>query len=186
MPDATPHKPVDPAGLARQLFGAGRDERPQVFAVLDGAANPRIIEAIERHEPLSVCLYRGQMSPVIRAAAPWLVQLEPYTAFTEWLLAEGWGRAWGIFVQARGGMLEMRLHFRRLLTVSLPDGRQVFFRFYDPRVLRAHLPTCTPPERAAMFGAVDAYLLESDRPAELMRFTDTPEALSQVRIPLGG
>jgi hypothetical protein len=186
MPEAPLHKAVDPVGLARQLFGAGRDERPQVFAVLDGAANPRIVEAIAQHEPLSVCLYRGETSPVIRAAAPWLVQLEPYTAFTEWLIAEGWGRAWGIFAQTRGDMLAMRLHFRRLLTVSLPDGREVFFRFYDPRVLRAHLPTCKPRERATMFGAVDAYLLEGERPAELIRFADAPEALSQVRIPLGG
>lgn len=185
MAAMTEQTTVDPAAIARQLFGAGQEERPQVFAVLDGAANPRIVEAITRYEPLSVCLYRGQTSPVIRAAAPWLVQLEPYTAFTEWLIAEGWGRAWGIFAQTAADMLTMRLHFRRLLTVSLPDGRQVFFRFYDPRVLRSHLPTCNPRERAAMFGAVDAYLVEGDRRADLIRLVDGPEALSQVRIPLG-
>ncbi len=40
-------------------------------------------------------------------------------------------------------------------------GRILVFRFYDPRVLRAYLPTCTAEEIAQFFGPISHFAAES-------------------------
>lgn len=48
----------------------------------------------------------------------------------------------------------LRRHLRTLLRVRDEAGRTLMFRFYDPRVLRAYLPTCTSSEWQSVFGPV--------------------------------
>lgn len=54
----------------------------------------------------------------------------------------------------------LRRHFRRFLRVTDEQGQPLMFRYYDPRVLRVYLPTCTAEELALVFGPVSAYLIE--------------------------
>jgi hypothetical protein len=37
----------------------------------------------------------------------------------------------------------------------------MLFRYYDPRVLRSYLPTCTPEELAQVFGPIHSFVMES-------------------------
>ena len=103
--------------------------------------------------------------------APYLVQLEPDTLFTEWLLREGWGNSWGIFARSDVGLREMRSHFRSFIMVEAPKGETLLFRFYDPRIFRVYLSTCNREERAFVFGPIAHYLLENGQ-AELMLFEE--------------
>ena len=64
----------------------------------------------------------------------------------------------------------MRRHLRHFLEVQLPDGKQVYFRFYDPRVLRVFLPTCTADEINQFFGPIKQYLMEDEKPDKLLQF----------------
>jgi hypothetical protein len=45
---------------------------------------------------------------------------------------------------------------------QLPDGKIVYFRFYDPRVLRAYLTTCTDDEIRTFFGPVHRLVMEEE------------------------
>jgi hypothetical protein len=49
-------------------------------------------------------------------------------------------------------------------------GRKLMFRYYDPRVLRAYLPTCLPGELRMMFGPVNVYLVPGDDPETVILF----------------
>jgi hypothetical protein len=60
------------------------------------------------------------------------------------------------------------------LTVSGAEGRKLYFRFYDPRVLRVYLPTCTTDERSTFFGPVTCFLMEGEEPDELLLFPAAP------------
>jgi hypothetical protein len=53
-----------------------------------------------------------------------------------------------------------------------PEGRRpqrVYFRFYDPRVLRDFLPTCNMRQAPEMFGGIGSFWLEGER-GEVLRF----------------
>jgi hypothetical protein len=133
-----------------------------VYALLDGARDRRIHVAVRDAGLPSVCLFSGALDPAMAAAAPYLVQLRPGAPFLRFILQNGWGNAWGIFALAMATVEEMRRHFRRFLRVVDENGKRLFFRYYDPRVLRLYLPTCTEDELKTMFGPVERFSLEAE------------------------
>jgi hypothetical protein len=67
-------------------------------------------------------------------------------------------------------MEDLRRHFRRFLRVKDARDKVLYFRYYDPRVLRAYLPGCTPGDLHAVFGPVLTYLVESRDPEKILVF----------------
>jgi hypothetical protein len=55
---------------------------------------------------------------------------------------------------------ELHRHLRRLLRVRDDTGRRLLFRYYDPIVLAAFLPSCTTGELAQLYGPIDTFLVE--------------------------
>jgi Domain of unknown function (DUF4123) len=153
--------------LSQYLFA---DPDTSVFAVLDGASVPGLIKALYQQKPDYVCLYRGELKPDLAECAPYLVELKQDSEFTKWVLEEGWGKHWGIFAGASANMVAMRKHFRTFLMVRNPEDKQVYFRYYDPRVLRIYLPTCNPAETQVMFGPVKSYFCEDEKPEICLAF----------------
>lgn len=153
--------------LYQHLFG---DPELKTYAVLDGASIPDLLEHLTADAPDHVCLYRGELSDELAEAAPYLVQLLPDTPFTEWVLGEGWGNHWGIFALSPVDIRAMRKHFRTFLIVKDPEGNQIYFRYYDPRVLRVFLPTCNARELGAIYGPVTRFLLESGDSQQALLF----------------
>ncbi len=150
-----------------------------VFAVIDGASVPDLLPKLQEYGPEHVCLYRGELDPDLAECAPYLVRVTQGSPFLEWLLA-GWGKHSGVFAVAYADLRTLRKHFRTFLMVNGPDGKPLYFRYYDPRVLRIFLPHCNPQEKATMFGPVQAYVMESDNPAVALRCrpaSKTPESL---------
>lgn len=141
-----------------------------VFAVLDGASVPNLPAGLQQLQAAHICLYRGELEPELAVVAPYLVQLEPETRLTEYVLTQGWGNHWGVFARSRADLRTLRRHFRNFLTVYDPAGKPMLFRFYDPRVLRLFLPTCAAQELATIFGPVDSYLLEDKDANQLASF----------------
>jgi pSer/pThr/pTyr-binding forkhead associated (FHA) protein len=117
-------------------------------------------------------LYEGKPKAKLAMFAPYLVRLLPESKLLENLVNKGWGRSWGIYLTCGLDFSEVRRHLRHFLMVRLPEGKHVYFRFYDPRVLRLYLPTCLPEEVNEFFGPVKYYLVEGDKPAALLRFSD--------------
>ena len=142
----------------------------RLYGVLDGAQAPTIQPAIAEAQNKSNCLFSGQMPPDLAAAAPWLVALEPGDTFTEWLLSSGWGKSWAVLFTAPASFKQVRSHLRTLFQVRDERGRKLYFRWYDPRVLREYLPTCTPEELATVFGPIEVFLAEDETPNVLLEF----------------
>jgi hypothetical protein len=87
------------------------------------------------------------------------------------LIEKGWGNHWGIFAVANTELKTMRRHFRTFLMVYDPEGKPLYFRYYDPRVLRVYLPTCNLEETDAVFGPISGYMMEGENPETLLRFS---------------
>ncbi|NOQ79665.1 MAG: DUF4123 domain-containing protein [Gammaproteobacteria bacterium] len=152
--------------LRDQLFS---DLKTQVYAVLDGASIPNLLSELEASKARNQCLLRGELDPALAKAAPYLVHLQADSALTEWLL-KGWGNHWGIFVITQADFIDLRKHFRAILMVYDPDGKPLYFRYYDPRVLRVYLTTCNAQETQQVFGPVLAYITEGETTKTLLRF----------------
>jgi Domain of unknown function (DUF4123) len=141
-----------------------------VFAVLDGASVPALLDKLYDLSPEFCCLFKGELSPDMAEVAPYVVRIERDSEFSNWLIGEGWGKHWGIYALADADVRAIVRHLRTLLIVFDDNGRPLRFRYYDPRVLAAYLRTCNPEELAVFFGPIDSYFLEARDKSAALRF----------------
>ena len=151
-----------------------------MFAVLDGARSPLIVPAL-RGVP-RWCLFSGNLSPELAAAAPYLAALDRWSEATQALLASGWGKSWGVLLAAPTDAETLRRHLRRFLRVQDPRGKTVYFRYYDPRVLRAYLPTCNAAEVRGFFGPIARIVIEGKDPQVFVEHRNAGEGLSMQHV----
>jgi Domain of unknown function (DUF4123) len=85
------------------------------------------------------------------------------------LIEKGWGKNWGIFIRTEQHFVELRKHLRHLLMVDLPDGKKVYFRFYDPRVMRTVVVGFDFAEAEQFFGPIDYIFCEAGDSSEMLR-----------------
>lgn len=141
-----------------------------VFTILDGASVPDLQANLASFNPEYKCLFRGELEPDMAEVAPYLAILERDAPFADWVLLNGWGVNWGIFGTAHADLRTLTRHFRRFLMVADGHGKQIYFRYYDPRVLRNYLPTCQPDELKTIFGPVITYFMEDYDSQDARRF----------------
>ena len=158
-------------------------EQIRTFAILDGASVPGLPTRLYEMRPPNYCLFRGELAPDMAEVAPYVVQLIPGAPFTEWILAgENFGKHWGIFAQSLHSIKEMRRHFRGLVTVYDEQATPMFFRFYDPRVLRNFLPTCSADELKTFFGKVAAFYAEDRKGEKISAFRLENDELKETDL----
>ncbi len=147
-----------------------RDLQP-LYAILDAARDIRILALLVTYKEECQSLYEGAQGAELAHVAPYLVRLAPDSKLLDALVKEGWGKSWGVYLTCPGDFHEIRRHLRHFLQVRLPDGEQVYFRFYDPRVMRIYLPTCVAEEAYQFFGPIKRYVMEGEEPDQLWEFT---------------
>ena len=64
----------------------------------------------------------------------------------------------------------IRAHLRKFLMVALESGALMYFRYYDPRVLRDFLPTCDSNQLRQFFGPVAAFTVQGEVDGEWLIF----------------
>ena len=137
-----------------------------LFAVLDSARDPRILELLRESVEEHHSLYDGVEGETMAHVAPYLVRLNPGGRLFHALIREGWGRRWGFYLTSAQPFSSVRRHLRRYLMVERQDRMErVYFRFYDPAVLRVFLPTTTVLQRAELFAGTAEMIFESERGA---------------------
>lgn len=168
------------------LWRAGPSHDLDVWAILDGARNEAIYPAVQGAGLEKCCLYAGKLPRELEVVAPYLVRLEQGDKFTNRILDNGWGDAWGVFFRSRGPLKELRHHLRGFLRVRDESGRQLIFRYYDPRVLRVYLPTCLPEELKTVFGPIDHFVMEAADANAALEFRFDGRQLTRKEIDLSG
>ena len=140
-----------------------------VYAILDAAAAPGLLDAMFEHQVEHACLYSSEPEPDIAEVAPYVARVGPQTPFVHWLIEQGWGQNWGVFAASEADLRAVRRHLRSLLIAYDPDGKPVYFRWYDPRVLRVYLPTCNAEETRLVFGPVRWFAVEGEGGTSMVR-----------------
>jgi pSer/pThr/pTyr-binding forkhead associated (FHA) protein len=161
-----------------------RGDFQPLFGILDAARDIRILALLLHHKEECQSLYEGEQGAKLAQVAPYLVRLQKDSPLLEALVKEGWGKNWGVYLTSPSDLQEVRHHLRHFLQVRLPSGEQVYFRFYDPRVMRVFLPTCTPEDTTQFFGPIQNYLVEDENPKKLFRFVNTGKGSERMMIAL--
>lgn len=151
-------------------------------AVLDGASVPNLLTRLAAYRLPNVCLLSGDVDENLARVAPYLVQFQADSEFLMLLLTEGLGQHWGIIAASDAHLRTLRIHFRNLLSVWDFEGKPLYFRYYDPRVLRVYLPTCHAEELNVLFNPVSAYYIEGETPASVQCFMRGEQGLIQSQI----
>lgn len=154
----------------------------ELHVILDAAREATVIDRMKASGETFASLYEGDEGEELSAYGPWLVRLSTDKPFLEELVRDGWGKSWGVYLACDRPFPEVRRHLRQFLLAKLPDGRQVCFRYYDPRVLRTYLPTCSAEELAKFCGPVERYLAESADESELLEFGANYRDWRKVRL----
>lgn len=168
--------------LQQAIFGAG--QRP-VFAVLDGAIIDDLPARLRQQAPEAMCLFSGDLDPMLAAAAPYLLPLQAGTGASQLALQDGWNAHWGIVLVADPGtdIYTLRAHLRRILRVNTPGGESMLFRFYDPRAFRSVVPTFSASQRKAFFGPIHGCYIEDRSSDCVLHFPrDDTEAPRQISL----
>jgi hypothetical protein len=156
-----------------------------LFAVLDAARDKAIHPLIIQGGVPYLSLYHGRAAIGLERVAPYLLYLPPGCNLLPQLIDQGWSKSWGIFLTCRHTMDEVRKQFRRSLMVTLQETQQqVYFRFYDPRVIRIFLPIAEPIQLAEFAGPVISFLIEDEDPGIMLRFFQKDGALAIEKIAL--
>ena len=118
----------------------------------------------------SACLYDGRLPLDLAQAAPYLVRLRKDSHFTRIFYTKGWGQSWGIVLRSDASLKALRRHLRTLNYVCSSEHGKLLFRFYDPRVLRIFLPTCSAEQLKAIFGPIEAIVLEGKEDSQVLMY----------------
>lgn len=136
----------------------------RVYAYVHGGIVPKLHGQLAQADVRGWdCLWRGALNPAQKEQAPYIVELLPQSVFTDWLLREAATAypGWGMLGVSSEAMLAMREHGRRLMTVTLPDGQQRQWTWYDPALWGDLLPRLSPDQLDQAFGRLSDWVLVS-------------------------
>ncbi|TGO02267.1 hypothetical protein PN36_27805 [Candidatus Thiomargarita nelsonii] len=168
--------------LRDTLYQLSFAQDKQLYIILDAARVEKMPAQLFELEddPEYFSLFFDTPQAELIDVAPYLVKVDMESRLLAWMLDEGRGQSWGIFLTAAADVeLEQLLeHLRSFLKVKDPDDKELFFRFYDPRVLRIFMPTCNAQEMFQFFGpVVNSYLAENDDAKTLLQFSKGEQGL---------
>jgi hypothetical protein len=179
--------PLDPVRETALGALSAEAEKGVLFAILDAGRSDRIrgllAEAVDEYRSL----YDGVEANSMATIAPYLVQIQKGSALLRRLVEEGWGDSWGVYFASGASFRDIRAHLQRLLTAKLKEDQRIFqFRYYDPRVLRVFLPTCTARQMGDVYGEIERFVCEDEGGAVLtFSRASPPVARGGVMLTLG-
>jgi len=154
---------------AISLASSVEPESRGLFALLDAARDKAVYTCITSSGLRYESLYH--QAGEIERFGPFLLGLERDEGPPAGLFENRRQTNWGIILAADLSLDRLRRHLRHFLLVSDPEGRECYFRFYDPRVLRVFFERATFKEIARLFGDVDACWIESEDGRSIIRYS---------------
>ena len=169
--------------IQQQLWQSNEHgDKPVIYAILGGARDKQIERIIRQGELKSSCLIEGKLTYRMSVAAPYIVRLEEGHSQTLEIIQKGWGNSWGIFAVTYppASLINVRHNCRKIAMVKSPEGKNLFFRYYDPRVLRIYLAECNKAEASKVFGPITEFIVEGEDKTIIHRYRQTEEGIKDV------
>lgn len=130
------------------------------WVVLDATDSPSVPLLMEYSDVTIRCLYKGDAAETMADIAPYLVKFDAFMFY--WIKDNIWNEPWGIVFQSDAEMEDLHRHLRKFLMVQDEQGKAMWFRYYDPRVLPTFLKTCAFNELEKFFGPIQKFWCKQD------------------------
>ena len=148
-------RPTD-ANEAEQRVVALQQLTPLIgdlYAVVDTSRDSVLLPLLRESVDRRSCLYEGQQAEAMHDVAPYLIKVRKDSRLLERLINRGWTKRWATFFHSKKKFKSVRTHLRRFLMVKEEaSGQDLYFRFYDPTVMRTFMGMITPRQRALLSG----------------------------------
>ena len=152
------------------------------FLLFDAARAEDNLSIAKQLNSSNVSLYRGTNDEELNDFAPFLFIYDDHSEFATWYVKNGWGNSWGLIIKSEY-LIEQNLnHFQKILIVKTEENQEIYFRFYDPRVLRIFLPTCDEKQLKEFFGPIEQFICEDEDPEFALVFSFEKNTLKTQRI----
>nr|WP_170206254.1 DUF4123 domain-containing protein [Pseudomonas caspiana] len=118
------------AWLADKPLQAGE----RLYMIISAASDAEALKTLYQNEPMTQAtpIWGGTPYAGWQQVMPYLVELKPTSGFLQWI-AETDARDWGWLAVSSSSPEVVFEHLRSLTQVRMPDGTEVFFRFWDGR-----------------------------------------------------
>ncbi len=142
-----------------------------MFFIIDAArCGIETVQSLKLLNATCSSLYLSNNEEYLADFAPYLFAFDKKSDAFNLVEEKGKENSWGIFANSDASFEILYKHFRKFLIVKTEDGKQLYFRFYDPRVLRIFLPTCNSNQLTEFFGPVKQFIMEDENPEFVLRF----------------
>lgn len=166
----------DISGAALHAFVAYRKTAGErLYGIADAARDHDLAVAPRDEFDMPIySLFDGNAPDYMRDVAPYLFSfdIKPSYPYRTSALLDRWaaqmGNCAGIFALSESNSRDMLLHLRQVFRVTTEDRRAYYLRFYDPRVLRTFLPSCSLADAAQFFGPIRCIFVESEQPGVML------------------
>jgi hypothetical protein len=159
-----------------------------LYSVVDAAKDYRLAMASRDllGEPLRPLFYKAPRH--MDRVGPYMTRIQCTNRYPDYmkLWADRLGDNAGILLLSSSWPQAIRSHLRSIFKVYDERGAMFYFRYYDPRVIRTYLPTCTAKECRQFFGPVRSFLVEGEAPGTMLRYRAGQSAvqMDEEQIPV--
>jgi hypothetical protein len=153
------------------------------YLLLDAARMENEMDVAVAFPNENSCLYEGKSKIELAGVGPYLFKTDNNSELNNWVKQEGWGNSWGVALFTFIPFPELHKHCRKFLLVRTEDNMELYFRFYDPRVLRIFLPTCSKEQLQNFFGPIQYFIVEDEDPEFALKFWLENYQLRSIRFP---
>ncbi len=142
--------------------------KPMPFLLIDCAGIDGGSAQISRYIFSDIqCLFVGNLATELADVAPYFGQLKSLDSVVARTVEHLLRKKIGVLVIPRKNPVnsfyfnfsELYRHFRKLNMVQGPDGEQLFFRYYDPRVLMKVVKVFDAAQLDELFGPVSSFFM---------------------------
>jgi len=155
---------------AEFLLQSAAQEGYNLYGIADAARDDEVFRFLITGNVQYMSLFEGTMDVQSYSVSGFLVECKKESSLFQWMTAEAWGNNCCIFFTSKASFEDLFKHFQQFNRVYIEGDDVVLFRYYDPRVLRTYLPTCTQSEIDLFFGQVESFFAENKEPEMLSVF----------------
>lgn len=197
LTDGAAAEPLDEDELTVDLMVAGMRQEPHdrarwaltaedipVFAVVDVAKNPELLELLNESGEQFCAFDETQDADALGPTAPFLTALTPSTPSFAALIDLTWGNGQAVFLASRAAFMDLYAHLVAQVDWS-EDGAPSEHGWWEPLELADLLAQTRGEHLSEFFGPVEAFLAEGADRRVMKRFTRAGDDVATEEINLG-